>query len=771
MWLKWLPLRWVISKLARSHGFLDPLTVLARVRRFAQPSEVREPLELLRAGMIFHARGLINSKAIQHNMDWVWPYWVEKQFDPRDNSFVPRAFSLTHINLTQRNWTAVGLPCSEALVVVDPRGLVMPFLDSWSLDTWIITEEGDKLIPSRLALVDQQLEFDDRLRIRTRTETGGMELTVSVSVENPEDPVCYLDVTASSDIGAWAVVSARPYNPEGISFIYEAVCEDDGRSWLINRKQRLNFSETPDRYAVSDYHSGDVFLHLPGEGSRQEKLVCEVGMLTSASLFKIEKDEPRIFRAEIPLQVRNPHFFSPWKVAGADRKSIPEAVSGCDQVEDSKDWKHTLEGSCRLKVPDSQFQFLYEAAVRSLLLHSVSSVYPGPFTYHRFWFRDAAFIIHALLNAGFAKRVGRLLPSFFPYQTKEGFFKSQDGEWDSNGEALWTISRYYSLTGSIPPEKWRKSIYRAARWIIRKRISRKKKVPHAGLFPAGFSAEHLGPNDYYYWDNFWGIGGLYAAAYLAELYGDKSAADEFRGQARDFFQTVDASLKRAQERINRPAMPAAPLRRLDSGAIGSLVAGYPLQLMEADDPRLLDTVEFILESCLVKGGFFQDMIHSGINPYLTIHLAQILLRTGDQRCLDLISTVAGTASSTGQWPEAIHPLTGGGCMGDGQHIWAAAEWLTVTRDCFVQEELFKDRLVLGGGIPPSWLASGEEMSLGSTLTRFGPLSVEIKPDTGGVRVQWSGQWREKEPRIAVRLTGYAEITAEPGEHSVYLTRS
>ena len=47
-----------------------------RLRGFSQQSEVGEPIELLRAGMLFHARGLVNTKAIQHYLDWVWPYWV-----------------------------------------------------------------------------------------------------------------------------------------------------------------------------------------------------------------------------------------------------------------------------------------------------------------------------------------------------------------------------------------------------------------------------------------------------------------------------------------------------------------------------------------------------------------------------------------------------------------------------------------------------------------------------------------------------------------------
>ncbi len=73
---RWLPWRAIVRRAARAYGIIDPLRVMARMRRFSQPSEVAEPLELLRAGLIFHARGLVNTKAVQHNLDWVWPYWV-----------------------------------------------------------------------------------------------------------------------------------------------------------------------------------------------------------------------------------------------------------------------------------------------------------------------------------------------------------------------------------------------------------------------------------------------------------------------------------------------------------------------------------------------------------------------------------------------------------------------------------------------------------------------------------------------------------------------
>jgi hypothetical protein len=66
---------------------------------------VAQPIELLRAGVAFHARGLVNNRVIQHNLDWVWPYWVERQFDPRDDAFVPRGFSITQrIEKETPNW-------------------------------------------------------------------------------------------------------------------------------------------------------------------------------------------------------------------------------------------------------------------------------------------------------------------------------------------------------------------------------------------------------------------------------------------------------------------------------------------------------------------------------------------------------------------------------------------------------------------------------------------------------------------------------------------
>jgi hypothetical protein len=288
------------------------------------------------------------------------------------------------------------------------------------------------------------------------------------------------------------------------------------------------------------------------------------------------------------------------------------------------------------------------------------------------------------------------------------------------------------------------------------------------LLPAGFSAEHLGPNDYYYWDDFWGVAGLRSAAAMLRSLGVAEIPGEYERYAADFSRAIDASLAKAAERLARPAMPAAPTRRLDAGAVGSLVAGYPLELLAPNDPRLADLTKFLFEQNLVHGGFFQDMIHSGINPYLTLHLAQVFLRAGDARYYDLMTTVANMASATGQWPEAIHPRTRGGCMGDGQHVWAAAEWIVMIRNCFVREER-ENCLVLASGIREEWI--GEEgLAFGPAPTRFGPIEIEAARAEGGVKVSWNARWRGAAPRIEIRMPGFESAEIESGASEAVLTR-
>jgi len=687
-------------------------------------------------------------------MDWVWPYWVERQFDPSDESFLPRAFNLAHLNLTHRNWTAVGVPDSADLSIVDPRGLVTPFFDGWSLDQWIMTQEGFYLIPSRLKAVRQEFVIGGNPQIQTMAEDMKVTLTSCVeSYQESDVTICQNKLSAFSPTGGWLVVSLRPYNPEGIIFINKISSLESRRGWKVNGHSFVHFDSEADRTNFSHYWNGDVFAKLPS-ASEECAVECGVGMASAVALFKLKPNETREVTVSVPL--KKDLDIKP----GLSFKSIVE-----------KKWDENLNGLCQLDIPNKQFQFLYDAAIRSLILHSPLDVYPGPYTYKRFWFRDAAFMLHAMLCVGMSGRAEKVIDRFPSRQTAGGYFLSQDGEWDSNGEALWIMRRFCELTGKKPNPKWRGPVYRGAAWLQAKRI-RKIESPYFGLLPIGFSAEHLGPNDYYYWDDFWGVAGFRASAYLARQFGDDELVDEFSNEASEFFSCIEKSLKKTHGQTGGPFMPASPHRRMDAGSIGSIAAGYPLQLFASNDARLVNTAEFLFKECFFQGGFYQEISHSGINPYLTLHIAQVFLRAGDLRFFDLMNTIASLASSTGQWPEAIHPRTKGGCMGDGQHIWAAAEWVQMIRNCFIWEEESEKKIILCSGIHDSWIPEGADISFGPTLTSFGPVKIQIKTQDGNIKVQWSGNWHSDiEPLIEIRLPNFAHVQVKPGESTIEISRS
>ncbi len=733
------PFRFLITRAARAYGFMDPLSLLGKLRKFAQPSEFAEPIELLRAGMLFHARGLINTKAIQNNLDWIWPYWVERQFNPADESFIPRAFSFSHINLTHRNWTGLGLPDVPFYPIVDPRGLVTPLFDGWSLDVWLLPESGQPLFPSKLPNFQQTYSVDQTLHVRSVASQGDDCFETDVTLELiGGEPHCQLRVQPGKNATGQVVVALRPYNPEGVSFVERIEVQTDRQGWIVNDRHFVAFDRLPSRHLLSHYQDGDVSHRLHEEGGKLSER-CPVAMATAAAFFPVNAVR------EKPLIVRAPIFDE------LDPKKRPKFAS-------LPSWGEALSPLARLRVPEKRIQNLYDQAVASLVLHSPDEVYPGPFTYKRFWFRDAAFILHVLLALGGVDRTRRALKRFHPRQRRDGYFLSQEGEWDSNGEVLWMYHRYAELTGEKLPTEWLKAVAQGARWIVKKRLPMGTGRPEAGLLPAGFSAEHLGPNDFYYWDDFWGVAGLRCAAQLLQE-ADPPLAASCAREADQFLATIEQSFPRGPHRRFPGAIPASPKRRMDSGAIGSIVADYPLQLFPPGDERIMKTVAYLCDHSTHNGGFFQNMIHSGINCYLTIHLAQVYLRSGDSRAAwKLIDRVADLASPTGQWPEAVHPRTGGGCMGDGHHIWASAEWAMMIRNCFLREEAGK--LILGAGVRAEWLHTLGEVLFGPTLTPYGSVTFRLNGAAGGARGIVEATWRTPPPLVEVRIPGFEPRTIQ-----------
>jgi hypothetical protein len=259
---------------------------------------------------------------------------------------------------------------------------------------------------------------------------------------------------------------------------------------------------------------------------------------------------------------------------------------------------------------------------------------------------------------------------------------------------------------------------RGAGWIARVRQGPRPPAV-AGLLPPSRGANHFGPADYYFWDDFWALAGLEATAAVAVRLGLAVEARAWQIEAADLRAALDRSLACAL--LPDGTIPATPGSEADSAMIGGLAAWAPLALYPPDDPRLAATLVALQATSSYQGVFFERTVHHGWGTYLNMRIARCLLRRRSPDACALVTWLLNHATGTFTWPEAIDPRTGGGSMGDGHHGWAAAEWLLLLRELLLFEQ--GDRLVLLAGLPAAWLAQAGAVEAPAAPTAWGPLTL------------------------------------------------
>jgi hypothetical protein len=241
---------------------------------------------------------------------------------------------------------------------------------------------------------------------------------------------------------------------------------------------------------------------------------------------------------------------------------------------------------------------------------------------------------------------------------------------------------------------------------------------------------------------------LLDGAALLELAGDGATASAARTWADELRASILASLDLVAARLGSRVIPAGPRRRIDPAIIGSLVACHPLGLFPPNHPGIAATADAVRERFCVGDAFFQGISHTGLGTYLTLQLAFVELAAGDPRALARLRWMLDVASPTFAWPEAIHPQLGGGCMGDGHHGWAAADFVSFVRALLVRE--VDDGLALCSLLPPDWIGQGVEVH--KAPTHHGVLSFAVRWHDERPALLWELEPHRGRPARPVRLT-------------------
>jgi hypothetical protein len=572
---------------------------------------------------------------------------------------------------------------------------------------------------------------------------AGGEVVQRAYVPNHGPEVAVVEVGNRSGSPVHIALALRPYNPEGLAVV-EAI-SISGNEVSVDGRAALFLPPGLQSIAISAFPDPDTaWLVAAGKVRRPEDTSAKdlAGLLQAAFVYEVEPGG--VLRAAMPFHPARRRV-----ALGRHRAGPPVDASGLTSSPTlAGEWRGVLERGTRVSVPDSRLQEAIDAnRAYMLLFWDGTSITPGPYTYHRFWFRDAAYLLVAMDRWGFHEEAAEVIAAFPQRQRRDGFFYSQWKEWDSNGAALWALAEHCRLTGDDSlARRLAGSVASAARWIERTRTEGKRERPELeGLFPAGVSAEHLGPFDVYYWDDFWGLRGLLDAADLLRAAGDPVAAGEAQTAAARLRAAVFRSLELAADRLGERLIPAGPTRRIDAGMVGSLAACYPLHLLDPSNPWISATADKIRERFCIGEAFFQSIAHTGLGTYLTLQLAFVELEAGDARAWRRLRWLLDAATPTFTWPEAIHPRLGGGCMGDGHHGWAAADFLSFVRNVLVRETGEKS-LALFTILPDEWI--GHPVSVRDAPTHAGTISFDL-------------EWRGAQPLLTWRCKGDGILVTAP----------
>src|SRR5688500_19999717 len=198
----------------------DIVRHLSTFQRLGEHLEISPPGELLPVGARTLFRALRTRSAAQLGSDWIWPYWLDRQLDPASPAFVPRGHLPFLTNVTARNWTAVGNLDSSWEAIVDPRGLVTPWFDGWSLDWWIGADDRWHL-PSREVAVRQRLVGDVPV-VETAMRVPGGDVVATAWAAQASSAAGGAEVVVVEIANATAVpvalaLAVRPYDGDGVT--------------------------------------------------------------------------------------------------------------------------------------------------------------------------------------------------------------------------------------------------------------------------------------------------------------------------------------------------------------------------------------------------------------------------------------------------------------------------------------------------------------------------------------------------------------------------
>lgn len=639
----------------------------------------------------------------------------------------------------QSYWTPIGSPAGkrrgllneEGMVEVDEAGFSLePFIETGGKRiTWADVKTVASLPSGGAPMPSVTWESTDfHLEILPWVDGGGDKLTLHVTYR-----LTFYNPAPETRL----ILTVRPFqvNPPwqafrnlgGRSPIHRILCGTRGMT-VENRK--ISVSPSADVSGAAAFEESGILMTLSnGDMPPSARVNDPAGLASAAMAWSLPHDATAM---EITVSV--PYF---GKGTRGTKTGRTKALTR---------WRKTL-GGVKWKVPPSAepaIAAFRTAAGHILINRDGPAIQPGPRRYTRSWIRDCVIMGAALAKAGLPSSLREFLTWYAEFQRDDGFIPcvvDRDGvdwlvEHDSHGQFLWGVREVWRagndrefLAEMLP------HVRKAAAYLISMRAERMtseyQSAEHAacfGLLPESASHEgYLAHHVHSYWDDFWGVRGLEAAADLAEILGFTDDSKSWKSEAERFQDDLIRSINKVIADKELSYIPGSvEWADFDPTATSNAIAmlDFADSLPEGPLHAMLDTY---------LDGFHRkhrgEMVWTNYTAY-EIRIIGAFVRLGKRDTANELLTFFLSDRRPlewNQWPEITwRDPRSPGHLGDVSHTWIAAEYLLAVASMVAAEREATDSVVLASGMPWAWISEDGGFSVSNLPTRYGALDFSIR---------------------------------------------
>jgi len=545
----------------------------------------------------------------------------------------------------------------------------------------------------------------------------------------------------------------------------------DGFRVRINADRAVIPRTTPQAFGAVPFGAADVIDYvrrgaIPADSVARDPHGAASGVM--AWPLSLRPADSATILLEIPLE----RGLS-GRIEGTTPAIIDQAVSAAASV-----WARTLDrATISLPAAGRHVASTIASTLGYILINRDGpALQPGSRSYQRSWIRDGALTGAALLRFGHADAVRDFIRWYAGYQYSNGKIpccvdrRGADPvpEHDSHGEFIYLVMEYFRHTGdrALLAEMWPR-VKAAAGYLDSLRQTRRTPEYQSGaqrvfygLLPPSISHEGYSAKPMHsYWDDFFGLRGLKDAAAMATVLGFESDAASLGAIRDEFARDLYASIAMVMTQHSIDYIPgAADLGDFDATSTTIAVAPGG-ELGRLPQAALERTFERYWLQVMAR----RDTMVTKWDAYTPYELRTVgtLLRLGHkERALDLLDGFMKDQEppAWNQWPEVVwRDRRAPKFIGDLPHTWVGSDFLRSVSDLFVYEREADSALVIGAGIPESWLADAG-VAVKRLSTWWGSLSYTAQRKGNAVAVEISGGLRIPPGGLLIHAPGSAPVS-------------